>query len=227
MIIALYRSPSHEDVSPFLHCLNMTLDTQKNYKTSVIVGDININIIPGNFSPSVYEYFALVASHGMLPAHCYPTRLGNCLDQVILRSPCHAITLIYNTNVTDHAPTLLCCDLTGNISTTLRISKRTNFSAVLHDLQTKDFSFLLQFNDPNKIADTLVDIIATIISKHTNSIAVPSRKIIIKTWISPGLLKCIRHKDELYRKFKQNQNDKSHKIIYFRYHNYCMSKMKS
>ncbi|KOB76237.1 hypothetical protein OBRU01_06242, partial [Operophtera brumata] len=88
------------------------------------------------------------------------------------------------------------------------------------------FSFLMHLIDPNFIADTLVNLISTIITNHSHLVPIPSRKRIIKPWITPGLLKCIRHRDNLYRKFKRNPNQDIHKTIYKRYRNFCNNLLK-
>lgn len=226
-ILALYRSPSHENINPFLNCLDNTLNSLNSFRTSLIIGDLNINIMPQNTERNTDEYLTLVASHGMLPAHRFPTRLSACLDHVILRTPYYATTLVLDSLITDHAPTFICCHI-NNIhpKTSKRFSKRSDIPAILNDLHNTDFSSLMLSSDSNTITDSLVDTISTIIEKHSHNVIIPSRKRIIKPWITSGLLKCIRHKDKLYRKFKLNPNNENDKVIYYRYRNFCNNLLK-
>ncbi|KOB76553.1 putative tick transposon [Operophtera brumata] len=221
-IIALYRSPSHTNLTPFFQSLDTTLTTLKNLETVAIIGDININLLPNDKELSITdEYLNLVASHAMLPAHLHPTRKQNCLDHIILRTSNNASTFILDTPITDHLPLILCLSAKGKVDASKRVSQRNNIPAIISDLQSTDFSPILTSSDPDTVADALVNVISTIVKKHSCYVPIPSRKRIIKPWITPGLLKCIRQRDKLYRKFKKTPENEINKTIYLRYRKFC------
>lgn len=225
-VIALYRSPSYKNFAPFFESLDQTLHTLKSFKTAVIVGDININLLQSINDSVTDEYLNLLASHAMLPAHMFPTRENNCLDHIILRSSNFASTIILNTPITDHLPLILYCRTNGKQNLTKRFSQRDNIPAIVIDLQNTDFTPILNSNDPEAVADKLVNLVSMVIKNHSQTVLIPSRKRIVKPWITPGLLKCIRHRDKLYLKCKKNPEDETHKLIYFRYRKYCNNILK-
>lgn len=139
----------------------------------------------------------------MLPAHLHPTRKQNCLDHVILRTSGNASTFILDTPITDHLPLILYISSKEKLNATKRVFQRHNIPAIVSDLQSTDFSPILTSSDSDTVADTLVNVVSTIVRKHSCNVPIPSRKRIIKPWITPGLLNCIRHRDKLYRKLKK------------------------
>lgn len=107
-VIALYRSPSYKDLTHFFKSLDEALFSLKTFKSVLIIGDLNINIISSKVNHSVDEYLTLIASHGLLPGHLYPTREKSCLDHAVIRSPYNSSTLVFDCPFTDHHPVLFC-----------------------------------------------------------------------------------------------------------------------
>lgn len=225
-LVALYRSPSYRDLSPFLNSLDALLLQLTSYKTIALIGDININIVPSSLDAHSDEYLNTTASHAMLPAHTFPTRLTNCLDHVFLKSPYSATTLVLDCPITDHLPVLLFCDQTIPIKTPKKISQKTNIAEVISDLNNTDFSPIFEYQNPNLATESLVSLISTSIKSHTLSLVIPSRLRIIKPWITPGLLRCIRHRDNLSRICLKNPKNDTHKLIFLRYRNHCNNLLK-
>lgn len=56
-IIALYRSPSQTNLTPFFQSLDSTLNALKNFETSAIIGDININLLPNDGELSITDEY--------------------------------------------------------------------------------------------------------------------------------------------------------------------------
>lgn len=225
-VLAMYRPPSYKNISPFLKCLDSTLNALKASTTTVIVGDININLIPSDTDHIVDDYLNLVASHAMLPAHFLPTRENHCLDHIILRTPAPATTFVLDSLITDHAPILLCCCCKVDENKTKRFTQRLDVSSIVRSLEDSDFSFVFNSSDPEIITNALVSNISKIVEQHSLSYPIPSRKRIIKPWITPGLLKCIRHRDKLSRIARRDPDSVTNKIIYIRYRSFCNNLLK-
>lgn len=226
-IIALYRSPSFKSIEPFLNSLDVTINSLNNFNTTIIIGDVNINILPSTSHPGADDYLNLLASHAMLPAHLLPTRENKCIDHVILRSSNPAITMVLDSFITDHAPILLCCYSKFDDSNKKRYFTKTDIPSVVKQIESTDFSFVVTARDPNVLANDLVSKISTIIKENSQSVPIPSRKRIIKPWITPGLLRCIRNKDKLFRNYKQDPKNNTLKVTYTRYRNYCNRLLKN
>lgn len=225
-VVALYRSPSYKNLNPFFNSLDLILTSLKSFNSLVMIGDLNINIIPSMTDSSVEEYLNLVASHALLPAHNYPTREENCLDHVIARTPFNAKTLVLDTVITDHNPVLFSCNLHMERSVSSHTSKNLDIAAIVKDLTNFDYSSILYSKNPNIASEIFVHIISDIISKHTRLVKISSKKRLLKPWISPGLLRCIRNRDKLYKKYKKNPGNLTHKLIYTRYRTFCNNLLK-
>lgn len=220
-VVGLYRSPSFHDINSFLNSLNILLGSLNNFNTLVVIGDLNINISKSPLDSHAEEYLNLCAIHGLLPAHLFPTRNENCLDHVIMRSNKNSATYVMDTPFTDHCPILVCCELIYKNTKALRSITYVDESATLTKLKKTDFSDILNSTDPEDAARRLVLAISSLIQCHTRTITLSGRKRIIKPWITPGLLRCIRHRDKLYKKTKRTPNDMTAKLIYTRYRNFC------
>ncbi|CAK1542480.1 unnamed protein product [Leptosia nina] len=187
-------------------------------------GDININIAPNNTSDNnAEEYLNLLASHAMLPAYFHPTRKNNCIDHVMLRTLQKATTIIFDSQFTDHAPVLCCIPTLKKIDKNSHIStiKRIDLPAVVDALEKTDLSLVLNISDPETAAFKIVSIITSILDKFTVIKRTPSKHRIIKPWITPGLLRCIRHRDKLYRTLRKDPTNDANRTIYIRYRNHC------
>lgn len=163
----------------------------------------------------------------MLPTHVLPTRLHRCLDHIILKSPYSAVTLVLDSLITDHAPIIFSVAMTpsrGAQKSSTRL--KLDIPAVVRDIELTDFSLMFLFNNANDAAQELVNLISSIIQKHSCKVNVPSKKRIIKPWITPGLLRCIRHRDHLYRKFSKNKQNLTLKVTFSRYRNFCNNLLK-
>lgn len=221
-LVAIYRSPSKHDAGSFISSLDDLLRTLTKYKTIALIGDININISLDNSDLNSEDYLTTLASHGLLPAHVFPTRSGNCLDHVILKTLGKSKTIILDAPLTDHVPLLFHAEL--NVSKNVKFCpyrERTNIPSAVKDVEGIQFARILESDNPNEAADMFVDTLTSIINKNTRKVKIPNKKRIIKPWITPGLLKCIKHRDKLNKITKKSAPDDTSKIIYVRYRNFC------
>lgn len=122
----------------------------------------------------------------------------------MLRTTNTAVTLVFDSFITDHAPILLCCNLKLQTSHVKRLCKHTDVAACTQELQITDFTPILACCDSELAASAFVRMIMDIVNRHTCLKYIPSRKRIIKPWITPGLLRCLRNRDKLYRDTKKD-----------------------
>lgn len=226
-IVAIYRSPSHKKIVNFLNSLQMTLTDLAPIPSVSVIGDINIDIIPENkpkLNPD--DYLNLISSLGYSPTHYFPTHDKSCLDHVLLKSKHNSKTIILNDSITDHAPTLLSLDLEIQRLKPKSVRFHTNFPSVKADIDSCDFSDIITLTEPNTATELLVTKLSNIITSHTTVRNLPRRQRTIKPWITPGLLKCIRNRDRLYKKYKKSPEKQANKITYTRYRNFCNSLLK-
>ncbi|CAK1602723.1 unnamed protein product [Parnassius mnemosyne] len=225
-ILGMYRSPSQRNINKFCDSLDLCLASLASVRSVVLIGDININISPNNNELNNSKYLDLMAHHGFLAAHVLPTRNESCIDHVMLRSNRYTATYILDSFITDHAPIVFHLDCKiiryPSKTTTLKI----DYPPLLKQLSDTDFSFLYNIMDANDAATALTNIITDAIISHSIKINIPHRKRCIKPWLTPGLVRCIRHRDKLHKKAKRDKNNAILQITYTRYRNFCNNLLK-
>lgn len=67
------------------------------------------------------------------------------------------------------------------------------------------------------------NILQQVITKHLVTISFPKNIRIIKPWMTPELVRCIRNRVKIHRKLGKFPNNEILKLTYKRYRNYCNS----
>lgn len=228
-IIAIYRLPCFRKLDSLLDSLEAVLSSFDSTKNVIIMGAINININPNTIDINNTSkermrtaYLDFTTEYGYLPAHYFATRHGNCLDHVLLKTKSQALSLVLQSPLTDHLPVLLCLSTQSDRERPLTtVYKKLDFNNVKKLLKDSNISDILQINDPDLAATTLVEILMNSIQLSTVFRPLPCRQQISKPWISQGLLRCIRHRDNLHLKVKRYSNDQALLKSYRRYRNFC------
>lgn len=225
-IVAIYRSPSYHNITNFLESLAHILQNLTQFKNVYLIGDLNVDIKSGNIDHNSQEYLTFAACFGYLPTHFLPTRKANCLDHILAKTNIPIKTFVLNSSVTDHNSVLLCLQKCYNKS--YAVTKRTTLQndGVVHDLDNLDLTPIYGTDDVNISTEYLISSLTKIIERNTHTSLLSRRNKIIKPWITPGLLRCIRHRDKLHIKLTKNPENNILKISYFRYRNYCNNLLK-
>lgn len=85
-ILGLYRPPGlTRDTDSFVDSVDTLLTSLSNYQNIIFCGDINIDILPGSSDKRSHKYLNVLASHGILPGHVYPTHNKTCLDHMMVK----------------------------------------------------------------------------------------------------------------------------------------------
>lgn len=220
-IIAVYRSPSYQDASNFYSSLCEIVTSVKSYCNITLIGDINIDIKPGNSDRHSNDYLTTMATLGLLPAHTLPTRINNCLDHILLRTQSPARVIVLNSHVTDHLPVALFIDLKGYKSTFKKSLIRHDYESIKTEIDNFDFATGLCIQDPEIATNFLVDYLQKVLIKHSKTVYTSNRKTLLKPWMTVGLVRCLRHRDEMHRKAKAQPDNLLLKVSYNRYRNFC------
>ena len=113
-IFAIYRSPSCQNVSPFIDSLRDHLRRTSLFQTNLVIGDLNINIITNKHSQAE-SLLCMLVETGHNSGINTPTRIAgasvSCIDHIHLRSSVIAKTAVIKSTVTDHYSTIIgLCD---------------------------------------------------------------------------------------------------------------------
>lgn len=221
LIICVYRPPSQNDLSNFFQSLNNTLTASSNFHNIILCGDINIDISTDNHDRHSAYYLDLLAYHGLLPAHIIPTHSNTCLDHFMIKSKLSAKILVADSTLTDHFTVLFRLALDCGNKNTFYALTRTNFVNLSLDLNKINFDIIYKQTDPNVAMTIFISLIQQSMEANTNTIHTSKRKRIIKPWVTPGLLRCMRNRDKLHKKCKLSPNNEVLRVTYSRYRNFC------
>lgn len=227
VIVSIYRPPSFHNTDVFIKSLNNVLETLSSYKNITVMGDINIDIKKCTNDIRAIEYLNLNAHHGFLPAHNLPTRVDACLDHVMLRSNLETTTVVLNSTVTDHQAVILSVLTQKSKITTDITRKKINYEKIKSELESTNFNSVLLCQDANDAGNIFVSFLQHLIESNTVTYTIPNRKRVIKPWITFGILRCIKNRDNLYKKFKSSPTNETLKLTYTRYRNHCKSIIKN
>lgn len=220
-LISIYRPYAFKNIEKFLKSLDILLTSLGQYDNVIIMGDINIDIVPENTADDATKYLNLLASHGLLPAYYAPTHSKTCLDHTVLKTKLTSTTLLIGNSVTDHDTTLLALDYKLTPNKVARTYTKIDYVQIHNDIKTANLNPVIETTDCNVAAECLVSTLTNIIDNNTTQIILPNRKTPIKAWITPGLIRCMRTRDKLHVKSKKNTSDTIIKLTYLRYRNFC------
>lgn len=230
-LIGIYRSPSFSKIDNFISSLNKLMPSLESFPNVALIGDINIDIKANNIDRCSDQYLTSMTALGMLPAHTFPTRENKCLDHILLKTNITSRVFVFDSQITDHSPTMLCIDNTysHNDLRAHRTTVRVDYDAVKMALDRADFTSVIYALNADQAADQLVSIISSTITAHTKTITTSSKKVILKPWITPGLLRCMRNRDLMHKKLRKDPDNHIVKVTYVRYRNFLnnlLSKLK-
>lgn len=233
IILCIYRSPSNHNTENFTNSLNNHLESIKLFEKIIIVGDININIIPkpeerNSGKNNRLNYLNTLSLHGLLPGHYLPTRDNNCLDHFILKlnkAKTVATIAVLDTSTTDHLMILLTLSKTTYLSSIRKTKIFIDFEKAIQNLH-ENYTDLLLLNDPNILSKLLINRIQKSLADNTKTIHIPRSKRIIKPWITPGILRCINNRNSMQMKLRCDPKNDILKISYRRYRNFCNNLIK-
>jgi hypothetical protein len=229
IILGIYRSPSNNNADRFISDLDVHLVSIKSSKNIFLTGDININIA-NKINEQSYEqtnrlnYLNMMAVHGLMPGHSLPTRDKACLDHFMLKLDQNCTkpdVLILDATITDHAMILLRLDNRKNTNHCRVTKTNVNFDKALSILARENIGILFNITDPNLLTEILINTIRRCLSESTIITLVPRNNRIIKPWITQGLLRCIRNRNNMQKSCRSNPDNIVLKITYKRYRNYC------
>lgn len=217
-ILGVYRSPSVANVDSFLNSVDTVVRTHISEKRKILIaGDINLNILQD--TNQVNEYLCLSAELGLKHLINLPTRSATCLDHILVDARAQAIGLVCNTDITDHNLVMAGIITSPHRIRKTRFSSKTDYNKIYNDLKLTDWSDILISTDVSKTAERFTCMLEDLVKKHTNQVRVSQRKCPLKEWITPGLLRCMKHRDALHTMARKNPYNIETQKTYKRYRN--------
>lgn len=225
-IIGIYRPPNQGNTTGFINSLDQLLSKLNSYKNIFLCGDINIDITSGSSDRRSFEYLNILASHAMLAGHNIPTHGRTCLDHVMIKTKLKPICLIFNSSITDHQSVGLTCSLDSKLNYSSKATYSINFENLDITMQNINLQSIIECGDVNQATNMLTTCVTTAVKENSRIICTPRRQRISKPWISKGLLRCMKNRDNLFKKLKRDPDNETLKLTYKRYRNFCSSLLK-
>lgn len=226
-IIGVYRPHEFTKTQKFTKSIDKIITTFKQ-PNIVLIGDMNIDIKHGNDTSKSSDYTEFLAMQGLLPTHTFLTTSKSCMDHCFIKTTLPVTTIVCYSTVTDHASVLTALDrsIKKEIQKPTTLTK-TDYNAVIQDLGKINWEEIITGNDPEEATNLLLKIIKETTSKHSNSCFLSRRKTNLKPWITPGLIRCLQHRDRLHLKLKKDPNNLILQISYIRYRRTCNKILKN
>ena len=224
----IYRPPygnnGKENISTFISELDPILANLSNTnRDMVITGDFNINLLHINLANKEHfgEFIDLMLGHSLFPKITFPTRIGDngsctLIDNAYCKLSAKSLSSaagILHTNLSDHYPYFISLKLHNilgqkDIYVKKRLNSKEAHESLLRDLWDSDIISQLDRNpycDPNANYNVLHNHLVKLKDKHMPFKLVKFNKHRHKgsKWITAGIIKSIRYKDNLYRTVQQ------------------------
>lgn len=219
-IMGVYRSPSFKSTDNFINSLQRIITTLKIKPCTIFTGDMNININNAT-SNDVSTYLCTLAELGLKPAVNLPTRGGSCIDHVFYAGEVDVETIICSSTITDH--NLIITGMSGSIVKPVprpRYRLRIDYNSISDELNNIDWSSLNNVSNVNEQVDIFIGVVKGVLDKNSQSMRLSRSRIILKPWMTQGLLKCSLVKDKLHQETKKYPLNDIKSIIYTRYRNF-------
>lgn len=221
VIFGIYRSPSFKQIEHFLISLNTAVSRHKNKQLILWAGDLNIDLLGDPLSAQCTDYLCLAAEHQLIPAISMPTRNKTCIDHIFVKKGFEAVGIVCNSDITDHDMCVigLKCSTQPPARQT-RSRYKTDFLAVANDLKAIQWDSVTCSTDVNQAVLELNTILTATISKHSRTVTVGRSRFNLKPWVTPGLIRCQKNRDQLHIKAKKDPENKTLQTTYKRYRNF-------
>ena len=237
----IYRPPRtlREQTKQFINeFTSLVQDLDNTNFNIVLAGDYNLNLLKINENEICCEFFDLLTSHSLFPHITLPTRLTNGGGTLIDNLFCklnksikkNTAGILLN-QLSDHLPcfTLLETDIAHNSKTKFtRIFKQNDdvIQQIKNEINSSELHKNLdtsQTANPNASYNVIMNVIETARKKHMTGKFVKFNKYKHKKskWITYGILKSIRFRDNLYKKLKlTNPVLREYEILYINLQTY-------
>lgn len=225
-LIAIYKSPQI-NIADFNDSLKSYIKHIKKTDYSLIIGDVNIDILSENINS--YEYLDILSENGFISQINKYTREQNesksCLDHIFLKSKSGVshgdVAAIIKTNITDHYTTIL------NIGTEKvkecinenKIYEIIDKTKLLDLIRNETWSDIYYHDNPDTSYNIFYDIIKQAIKQSTIIKMFNNKTRKRKPWITTGIIRSMNKRDQLYQKHLKNIEDNEIRNEYITYRN--------
>ena len=238
LIIGVLYRPPNQNLQDFIDGLDSFLvRISKENKACYLMADWNLDLMKHHKHDKTSEFLDIMFSRAFFPLISRPTRItsstASLIDNIFTNDVTNcAVSGLLFTDISDHLPIFSISNecLSSSRKTqwlTFRDKNANNVCKFKDELQTVNWSEVRESSDPSSAYDIFL-------SKYTDiyNNCFPLKKVKIKNngltkpWISKALLKSIKKKNILYRRFLSNPTS-TREIGYKNYKNKLSSTLRA
>ena len=222
-VLGIYRSPSFRDTTTFVSELDRNLKLLKPTPCLMIAGDLNINILDAESGDeNTSSCLNLLFEHRLIPAINVPTHFKSCIDHIFVPANTAAESVVCQTDLTDHS--IVMVGIACKIKKALQRHKYIiDYAGLKSDVEKIDWQIIIRKNSLEEDASNFSNAISESIQKNCQMVRISHSKFNIKPWMTPGLIRCSKHRDKLHKECRNFPEDENKKFIYTRYRNFYVS----
>lgn len=225
LLTSLYKSHCVA-INEFVDDLYAYLVEQKNVRNHLIIGDMNIDLLHEN--AKINNYIINYYENGYHSFINLPTRVTNesatCIDHIFgkLNENIKATPMIYDNGITDHFSTLLFLEIEPNCNVKKVdpiFYKKIDYRKLNCNIETENWNDIYNETDVNLAVEKFIRKIHFYIEEASTSKKKRVSNRARKEWITTGILKSCRTKNNLYRQSKASPSNLELKRKYVEYKN--------
>lgn len=219
-MIAIYRPPGFSKVS-FIEELGNDLKEMKKNEEYIVMGDINIDVKKSKLNISyVKDYLEMLSSSRLLNVITKCTRIDprngtkSLIDHILVSKVDNPIyTVVIENEITDHYPTLYYIKTERHAEKQIVSSKHISNYKLNQLIREENWSSVLKEENAERMYNTFASKLKDLYMKST-VIKKISKTRKNNPWITSELIADCKKRDILYRKWKNNINNKSYENDY-------------
>ena len=213
IIVGVVYRPPNQNLQEFMNSLDLLLASiSKENKICYVVGDWNLDLINHHCHESTGEFLEIMYSRMFFPVITRPTRItsntATLIDNIFTNNLNNFfVSGLMFCDISDHLPIFtLLLDQSKNSNETTWLSFRdksiNNVATFTNRLANVNWDELSEYKDPDCAYRCFLDKYTTLYND-----CFPLKKVKVKNvtlsnpWITKGLLKSIRKKNSLYKRF--------------------------
>lgn len=225
-ITCTYRPPS-TDINFFLNDLNDYIINLNMKNIEIFIGDLNINILD-TLDNNVNDYLNILAKRGFFSFINKPTRQtahsSTVIDHIFVKSDTsknknmEMHSAVYQTSLTDHYTIILsiniCESYSSNNDQGKKYIKRIDYEKLKLLLQQENWDEVINCEEAEEANSLFMSKLSSYIQDSSKNYYITSKNRKIKTWITLGIVKSIRHRDKMKKQLIENfsfEADKQYK----------------
>lgn len=221
-LVALYRSPSFTNPDRFISSLGKIISPINRNSCTIVLGDTNINILADDDNSSAY--LDTFAASNLISSINSPTHCLSCIDHLFVPTTTRAEAVICPVDLTDHSLIMAGFSVNNYRTNPLKRSRlKIDFEGLSLAAKQIDWSDIINRPSLEDVVSNFSSHLSDLVSNNSRFVQVSHKKFCIKPWMTPGLIRCSKHKDKLHSEAKKYPNDEPKKIVYTRYRNFYIS----